>query len=284
MVDPEADLAGLERVLHLAAECDGHFPIGEHKYLDLVSGTTPPHGRVAVVDDEIVAYLGITPGATAAMEIAIHPMHRSPQMTDALVAAGITIARRLGSSELRMWVFQPAMVEALVHAGFGPERELRQLRVSLPITPTRGPVEGIVERTFRPGVDEAVWLAVNNAAFEDHPENGSWTREVLAHRMAQSWFRPDGFLMAWAGDDLAGFCWTKPHDDLGEIYVIAVAPGYRGRGLGRRLTELGLETIGAMGFDTAMLYMDADNTTAAGLYGSLGFRLDHVDRSFVSSL
>ncbi|MFP5333566.1 MAG: GNAT family N-acetyltransferase, partial [Acidimicrobiia bacterium] len=142
-----------------------------------------------------------------------------------------------------------------------------------------------VEGRFRPGRDEEAWLAANNAAFWWHPENGAWTLDILSDRMAQQWFDPEAFVVVWAGEELAGFCWTKPHDAMGEIYVIAVAPAFQGRGLGRFLTVRGLEVIYRhLGFETGMLYMDADNAPAARLYSSLGFRLHHVDRSLVRRL
>jgi len=185
---------------------------------------------------------------------------------------------------VRMWAFQPNYVEVLLNMGFHEERELRQVRRSLPYQGDFEFPDGFELRTFRPGVDEEAWLAVNNTAFAGHPENGSWTIEVFEDREAQPWFAPEGFLMAWSGDELAGFCWTKRHNGMGEIYVIAVAPKFQGRSLGRSLVIEGLQNMARRGMTTAMLYMDASNTRAAALYESLGFRLDHVDRSLVRSI
>lgn len=283
-----ADRESLDAMFELAAECDGHFPIGEHKYLDLMVGDEIAAGQVGVVDGTPVAYLAVTPprrNGTAALEIAIHPLHRSHDVIERLIRAGVGAAVDCGAATVRVWAFQPNMVDEFRAAGFRGERELRQLRVDLPLDEAAELPPGFVERRFRPGTDDTAWLTTNNAAFHGHPENGSWTSEILADRLTQPWCDPDGFVMVWSGDDLAGFCWTKPHEEMGEIYVVAVAPTYQGRGLGRVLVIRGLDVINARyGFEEAMLYVDADNSPAARLYESLGFRLHHVDRSLIRTL
>lgn len=284
------DLEALEALFDVVTECDGHAPIGEHKYLDL-RGADPDRvtGLVVVRGGDLMAYVAVSPTrdrVTWAIEFAVHPLHRSPGEVSLLVAAALEQVEASGGRRARVWAFQPNMVEALEAAGFVPERELRQLRRPLPIGSLPEFPPEVDVRPFRTARDEEAWLAVNNAAFAGHPENGSWTLEVLADRQRQPWFDQDLFRMAWEGEKLLGFCWTKLHDGgVGEIYVIAVAPHAAGRGLGRALVLEGLrvlhEEAGAMG---AMLYVDADNHPALGLYDRLGFQLDHVDRSFVRDL
>lgn len=286
-MDAEQDLAALDELFDLVAECDGHRPIGEHKYLDLLQPDNGGGGLVGEVDGELVAYLAVGYSSetnTCAIEVALHPMHRQSGHLERLVEAGVEQARARGADMVRMWAFQPNYVEVLLDMGFDQERELRQVRRPLPYPgESQFPAEFELQ-TFRPGVDEEAWLAANNAAFAGHPENGSWTMEILEDREAQPWFHPEGFLMAWSGDELAGFCWTKRHNGMGEIYVIAVAPKFQGRSLGRALVIEGMHNMSRRGMTTAMLYMDASNTRAAALYESLGFRLDHVDRSLVRSI
>ena len=104
--------------------------------------------------------------------------------------------------------------------------------------------------------------------------------------MGAPWVDLDGFLMGEApdGSGLVGFCWTKVHHDggpvLGEFYVIAVVPHRHGEGWGTSLTVAGLGSMAKKGVATGMLYTDASNTAAVKLYQSLGFTIDHIDRSY----
>jgi mycothiol synthase len=169
--------------------------------------------------------------------------------------------------------------------GFTRGRELLQMRRALPHPEAPRWPAGTVVRRFVAGRDEDAWLAVNNAAFEGHVEQGGWTTETLAQRQAEPWFDPSGFLLAEQGGRLTGFCWTKVHPDgLGEIYVIAVDPAAQGTGLGKALVLGGLAGLAERGVTTGMLYVDAANEGAVGLYRHLGFDVHHVDRAYVAQL
>lgn len=284
------DLPSLDALFETITECDGHAPIGEHKYLDLLH-SEPDHVTGLVCEDGgvPVAYVAVGPTqepGTWAIEPALHPLHRDRRTTRRVVDAGVGRALEAGADRVRCWAFLPNLVTVLEDAGFRPERELRQMRITLPVRPRPSFPAGVEILPFRPGVDDESWLRVNNAAFRGHPENGSWTQEVLLDRRRQPWFDPAGFRMAWEGDSLVGFCWTKVHEDgVGEIYVIGVEPGNQGRGLGRALVLEGLRHLADdRDITRGMLYVDAGNDAALTLYEQLGFRLDHVDRSLVRDL
>ncbi|GAA1148933.1 hypothetical protein GCM10009672_21440 [Nesterenkonia lutea] len=154
-----------------------------------------------------------------------------------------------------------------------PVRELWRMRLTtLDEAPSPELPASVTLRSFRPGVDDEAWLAANAAAFADHPEQGRLTLEDLHARMQEDWFDPAGFLLAYEGDQLLGFHWTKVQDPgLGEVYVVGVVPSAQGRGLGRSLTLAGIEHLHRAGLDAIMLYVDADNTAAVELYKKLGF-------------
>jgi mycothiol synthase len=288
-VNPAVDLPVLDQLFDLAAECDGHRPIGEHKYLDLIHPDPAGIGGiVAEVDARVVAYVAIghmPETNTCAMELALHPMHRDLETMKTMIGAGVDRVRAVCGSVVRIWAFQPHIAAVLEGMGFTEERELRQLRRLLPPKASADFRPDVEVEAFVPGRDEGAWLEVNNRAFAGHPENGRWTLEVLEDRMRQPWFDAEGVRMAWIDGDLAGFCWTKRHDnELGEVYVIAVAPGFQGAGLGRALVLEGMRHMSERGLSSVMLYVDADNRAGLALYHRLGFRLDHIDRAFVKAV
>jgi mycothiol synthase len=140
-------------------------------------------------------------------------------------------------------------------------------------------------RTFLPDIDNAEWLALNNQAFKDHPEQGNWSAKDLDTRLNEAWFDPNGFFVAIKDGKMIGFTWTKihgghshkhdddseqhDHDPIGEIYITAVSKA--GVGLGKVLTETALAYLKRNGLTSAMLYVDSDNQRALNLYKSLGF-------------
>ncbi|MDH6133832.1 mycothiol synthase [Kitasatospora sp. MAA4] len=163
-------------------------------------------------------------------------------------------------------------------------RELRQMRRTQPTVDDVPLPAGITLRTFRPGTDDEAWLRLNALAFAHHPEQGSWTRQDLADRIAEPWFDPNGFFLATRGDRLVGFHWTKvhpaaaPEPALGEVYVVGVDPSEQGNGLGRALTAAGLRHLARdRGLSTVLLYVDADNPAAVRVYERLGFTVHEAD-------
>lgn len=200
----------------------------------------------------------------------------------------LTRIRSDGGGAVRWFIPDDAPGAAALAArlGFRAERTLLQMRVALPRPDAvRRPSDPLVVRTFRPGVDDERWLAVNNAAFAGHPEQGNWDVATLRERCAEPWFESTDFLLYEEAGELAGFCWTKVHRDtrpaMGEIYVIGVHPSHHGKGLGRRLVIAGLDHLAGRGLSVGMLYVDASNDAAVVMYDSLGFVTHHRNTAWL---
>jgi mycothiol synthase len=298
----EADIAAISVLLEVASLADGHRALGEHQWLDLVQGGREGFAGFVAREagrERIVAYAQISRGhdGSWAVEYVVHPRWREngADLQGDLLRAALGEIAGQGGGHVHLWVPKPTAIddEVAMAVGMRRGRDLVQMRRVLPVADERATIE---VRAFRPGLDEARWLEVNNKAFRGHPEQGSWDLATLVEREGQPWFDPDGFLLHEIGERLAGFCWTKvhePQDDVmsegieherGEIYVIAVDPDFQGRGLGRQLVLAGLASLFDRGVTSGMLYVDHDNESARKLYFSLGFTDDHVDRAYVTDV
>jgi mycothiol synthase len=211
---------------------------------------------------------------------------------DGLLRDALSLVADEGGGHVTYWVHgidtDPEADDRARRAGFARERDLLQMRVALPLADAPAWPDGTTVRSFRPGEDEAAWVAVNNRAFAGHPEQGAWSVATIEAREREPWFDPAGFVLAFDAAGLAGFCWTKVHPAQpprepvarGEIYVIGADPDRHGKGLGRALTTAGLERLADRGITVGMLYVDGDNEAAVGLYRALGFTVHRADRAY----
>ena len=224
-----------------------------------------------------------------------------PSPDDAVADAAARHGGRLDDRDghTRWWITDPdsSAEDTAAHLGLVERRRLYQMRRPLPLDPPSTgtpddapPLPTIDTRAFDPERDADAWLAINNAAFAWHPDQGGWTRETLDARMAEPWFDLADLRVADIDGAMAGFCWTKVHpggsrDDateaLGEIYVIAIAPARAGAGLGTAFTVAGLEWLWSEHrTPIGMLYVEADNDRALATYRRLGFTVHSTDVSF----
>ncbi|RLU86884.1 mycothiol synthase [Streptomyces griseocarneus] len=271
------------RLIEAAAAVDGQPAVSEQGRLQL-EGRRPGVRHVLLRDGqgELVGYGQLEEGdpvEAPAGELVVHPDKRGRGHGRAL--GGVLLAE--SGKRLRIWAHggHPAARHLAQVLGLSLFRELRQMRRPLAGLSLGEPVlpPGVTVRTFRPGEDDAAWLAVNAAAFAHHPEQGSLTQRDLDDRKATSWFDPEGFFLAEREGEIVAFHWTKVHaaERLGEVYVLGVKPGAQGGGLGKALTAVGLRHLAEAGLPTAMLYVDADNLAAVAVYEGMGFEVYETD-------
>jgi mycothiol synthase len=271
-----------------ASDRDGVPPVSEHVLLHLRHGGDKADTHFIAECDGVVlgyAHLDLTDQVEGpSAELVVHPEHRKQGIGQSLLAA---LQQRAGQT-LRLWSHGDLMGAKNIaeKAGFVRTRTVIQMRRSLN-DPIPEISREIAIRNFLPGIDNDEWIALNNKAFANHPEQGNWSSRDLEVRTKEEWFDPQGFLIAEENGEMTGFCWTKihgghthkhshsepehDHDPIGEIYIMGVAPTFAGKGIGKAVTIAGLRYMRYQGIFSAMLYVDADNAAAIKLYQSLGF-------------
>ena len=247
--------------------------------------THPTTRHVLVSEqDELVGYAQLESGAEwSAGQLVVSPRHRRQ-------GVGTRLLQRLimeSTSPLRVWAMgDTAAAQALAAtAGMGRQRELLIMGRGLDDElPEPAVPSGVQIRAFVPGQDEQEWLRVNAAAFANHPEQALIDLADLKDRMAEPWFSPDGFFVATRQGAMIGFHWTKQHQDqLGEVYVLGVAPWASGQGIGKALLLTGLRWLQQQGCSRVKLYVEAGHRAAIELYLTYGFTTASRDVMYAQS-
>lgn len=125
-------------------------------------------------------------------------------------------------------------------------------------------------------VDLEALVEIEQRCFPDD----AWTSAALARELAE----PHALLLLLAlaaGEPgAAGYVSLRRVGDDGELLRIAVLPGRRRRGLGRRLLAAGLDALRARGARRCSLEVRADNHAALALYEASGLRVVHRRRGY----
>ncbi|MFA4840254.1 MAG: mycothiol synthase [Agrococcus sp.] len=263
----------IELARELAAACaaqDGVPPFNDQALVELERGERRTIGdadALAVVSDR-----------DREVELAVAPSARGRGRGGDLARR---VAGELGGFDAWSHGDLPAARAIAASLGMQRVRTLLQLRAPVPPAPS-GPdrlPDGV--RAFEPA-DASALLALNAAAFADHPEQGRMSADDLAARMAEPW-HDDANLVVAEGTGSSGsagldaFAWVKPGGDIAELYVLGVSPTRQGAGLGRRMLSAAFVRMRALGATTAHLYVEGDNAPALTLYERAGFRRWAID-------
>lgn len=291
----EQVLAQVRQLALTAQQLDGNPPLSDQTFVALAAENSP--GTVITLlaeesdeslDSSLIGVLVAVRENSSSpwiVELVVSPNHRQHGVGSALLEK---LGEDLELKSIQTWAHggHPAAKKLAERIGLSTVRELFKLRRDGTDSVEVPPVKGrFTLRSFRVGEDEPAWIKANSLSFAHHPEQGSLTLSDLDSRMAEEWFDPAGFFLAFDEENqLCAYHWTKIQPasgdearPLGEVYVVGVIPEAQSLGLGRLLTVVGMNHLLETGVGAIMLYVDAENTSAVKLYHSLGFTLWDTD-------
>lgn len=220
-------------------------------------------------------------------ELDIHPEWREPVFVDEVVWAMMDavaelierpVEHRLGGPSGQDW-----RREGLERAGYTFDRVYNRMIATLSETmPGPNLPDEFAIRPFAGEHEIEDWVSVFNNGFATHHDPPTTNVAEKRHRMEEAGYMADADLVL---NDSAGAMVGLARnsreivdngDDLGWVNSIVILPEYRGQGLGRALLQASMRALFDAGFERAILTVDTGNQTgAAHLYESVGFRIDH---------
>lgn len=261
----------IEVVARESQDHDGAPPLDEATWLTL---RHHPERVQAWVEDDGFALV-----RDAELSLVVRPDARGRGLGRALLTRALNA---VGQQQILAWSHgdHPAAAALATAYSFDRVRDLWVMRRPVGGLPPVTTPPGVEIRAFRPDDpnDAQAVLRVNAAAFAAHPEQRAMDEANLRERMSQEWFDPAGLLLATQDGEVVGFHWTKRHSpEVGEVYVLGIAPPAQGNGLGRALTLAGLHHLYDGGAREVHLYVESENRPAIAVYAGLGFTHAPVD-------
>jgi mycothiol synthase len=232
----------------------------------------------------------------------VHPDARGGDVEAAAIAWGEVRMREVsamrgGRVKLRTYARAEDCdrISVLGSCGFKVDRYFCRMARSLsePIPEPHFPA-GFALRQFPGEQDAAAWVEMFNQSFIDHWNHHDLTVDKFKHELAKPDYRNDLDLIAVADDGtFVSFCYCqisvqecdRTGRNEGWIAYLGTRRGFRKIGLGRAMLLAGLHRLKAVGVATAILGVDAENSSGAlHLYESAGFHNIRDSISYVKDV
>jgi mycothiol synthase len=234
----------------------------------------PDHLRVLEAQGAIVGYGDIwIEGEEVALDVAA-PGHWEPFLDWAE-----SVARERGFTTRAYFPAGHELERVVSPRGYRLARSSYTMEVELEEAPLEPELpKALTLRPYREADDrETLRLALNEAFENDWHFHAVSPSNFNAFYVNQRGYDPTLWLLAWDGDELAGFALAaseRPADpELGWIGTLGVRPAWRRRGLGEALLRAAFARLYARGLRRVGLGVDTENETGAlRLYERVGMR------------
>jgi mycothiol synthase len=260
------------------------------------------HLFIIEVDENIVGYMDVKPELTigrVVLDCWVSPEHRRRGLATQLLSYATNRAQELGAEVAHVNIREDNMVarKVLSRLGFSLVRHFLELRLNIADVGESSFALLRTKERIRSRLNVALDQATPGCRYLHYGEEdkltqlqnrvfaGIWgynpnTVDEITFRVNSSTCSREDIVLIYEGDKAIGYCWTGrsyedgvPSTGKGRILMLGVDPGYRGKGIGRRLVLTGLARLKSKGLQVAELSVDNENKTACALYQSLGFEV-----------
>jgi len=161
--------------------------------------------------------------------------------------------------------------------GYRLTRSSYTMEIDLDAAPQATLPDGLALRSYRDDDLETLRAALNESFKDDWHWHEISPSNFNEFYLKQRNYDPSLWLLAWDGDELAGFVLATPErvgdPELGWIGTLGVRPAWRRRGLGEALLRAAFAELFARGRRRVGLGVDTENVTGAlRLYERVGMR------------
>jgi len=232
----------------------------------------------------IVGYLDVAPElkiGRVILDCFIHPDHRRKGLATKLIGYATRRAKELGAKVAHINTPQDNEVAKIASSklGFRLVRRFLQLRLDIANASWQNIDQAALPCRHLQRGEEDELTQIQNLSF-----TGTWgynpnTVAEIIYYTSSTNFSPEDIILACDGDKIVGYCWTRltyekaTDERKGQIFMLGVAPDYRGRGVGKGVLLAGLSYLKSKGLQVVELTVDSENKVACTLYRSAGFKV-----------
>jgi len=228
----------------------------------------------------VIPELGIN---RAVLDYAVDPSQDLKPVLTALAQPALKRAKQVGAAVAHMGI--PALemepVAVIQSLGFQPVRRFCDLQLNISETDLEGADKMDWGYRYLKDSDVQLLSDIQNRCFAGEWGYNPNTVEDTAWQLKVRNNCPEDIILALDEGEVIGYCWTESECGLepttvlrkGRVYMLGVAPRYRGKGLGKQLLRAGLLHLKNQGRELIEITVDTQNTVAIALYQWLGFKI-----------